>query len=89
MYKFTHEPNQVLRLTDGAFVPFAPGNRDYAEYKKWLGEGNTPLPPDPLPDVNPDDYVDMRRLVRYLKRTRQALVAAGINGLPNINELFE
>lgn len=28
------------------FVPlFDDGNADYQKYKKWLAEGNTPLPP--------------------------------------------
>jgi hypothetical protein len=27
-------------------TPFDPQNSDYAEYLKWLDEGNTPLPAD-------------------------------------------
>jgi hypothetical protein len=34
----------VKRLSDNAFIPFDPDNTDYAEYLKWLAEGNTPLP---------------------------------------------
>ncbi len=36
----------VIRLTDNAFIPFDPANRDYAEYLRWLEEGNEPLPAD-------------------------------------------
>lgn len=36
--------NSVKRLADGAFIPFANGNRDYEEYKVWLSDGNTPEP---------------------------------------------
>ena len=36
--------NTILRLTDNAFIPFDPANRDYAEYLHWLENGNTPLP---------------------------------------------
>jgi len=36
----------IIRTTDGACIPFDPMNSDYAEYLKWLAEGNEPLPPD-------------------------------------------
>jgi hypothetical protein len=40
----------ILRLSDNAYIPTAPGNRDYAEYLEWLEAGNEPLPvPDPPP----------------------------------------
>ena len=34
----------VLRIIDGANIPFDPDNTDYQAYLKWLEEGNTPLP---------------------------------------------
>jgi hypothetical protein len=45
MYKLTQE-KWVLRLSDNTLIPFCEGNTDYAEYLKWLAEGNTPLPAD-------------------------------------------
>lgn len=36
----------IKRLTDNAFIPFDPNNRDYAEFVRWLEEGNEPLPAD-------------------------------------------
>lgn len=39
-------PNSVLRISDGACIPFDPANRDFVEYQEWLKAGNTPLPPD-------------------------------------------
>ena len=42
MYKLQN--NLIKRLSDGASIPFADGNRDYEEYKQWLAEGNTPEP---------------------------------------------
>ena len=36
----------IKRIADNAFIPFDPANTDYAEYLKWLAEGNEPLPAD-------------------------------------------
>jgi len=48
MYKLTRFQNHVQRLEDQALIPFDPANTDYAEYLKWLDEGNTPLAADTL-----------------------------------------
>ena len=52
-YQFT-SGDTILRLSDNAYIPQAPGNRDYAEYLAWLEEGNTPLPAPPPPPPGPD-----------------------------------
>jgi len=36
----------VVRIADGANIPFDPDNTDYQAYLKWLDEGNTPQPAD-------------------------------------------
>ena len=39
MYTLTLYPNQVIRLSDNAFIPFAPANTDYQQFKKDVLEG--------------------------------------------------
>lgn len=46
MYKLTRDNNSIIRLTDGAHIPMAPGNRDYREYHEWLSQGNSPQAAD-------------------------------------------
>lgn len=36
----------VLRISDGAVIPFDPANTDYQQYLKFLEEGGQPLPAD-------------------------------------------
>jgi hypothetical protein len=49
MYKIVNlygKPTVIIRLEDGAGIPFDPANTDYQSYLKWVSEGNTPLPAD-------------------------------------------
>lgn len=55
MYQLTSSTS-ILRLSDNAFIPQAPGNRDYREYQEWLAKGNTPLPA-PAPPAPGSDYI--------------------------------
>ena len=55
MYQLTTS-DTILRLADNAFIPAAPGNRDYREYLEWIDAGNTPEPA-PAPPAPGPDYI--------------------------------
>lgn len=40
--------NGVLRLSDSAFIPQDPGNRDWLDYLDWASSGGEPLPMESL-----------------------------------------
>jgi len=47
MYKTIKDDNNVIqRISDRAFIPFAPDNTDYQAYLKWVEEGGIPEPAD-------------------------------------------
>jgi hypothetical protein len=45
MYKLT-KYNSVIRILDGACIPFDPANVDYLAYLKWVEDGGIPEPAD-------------------------------------------
>jgi hypothetical protein len=38
--------DMIQRISDNAFIPRNPVNRDYQEYLQWLKEGGLPIPAD-------------------------------------------
>ena len=63
MYQLT-SGDTILRLSDNAFIPNDPGNRDYREYLQWIEEGNTPLPAPPPPPPAPDYFTFWESLLQ-------------------------
>lgn len=53
MYKtsipFEGKSRGVIRVSDNAFIPLDPDNRDFQEYQEWLALGNQPIPADEQP----------------------------------------
>ena len=38
---WVENPNMILRISDGAYIPSDPDNTDYQAYLAWVAEGNT------------------------------------------------
>ena len=61
MYQLT-TGTSIKRLSDGAFMPNDPGNRDYREYLEYLEAGNTPepapAPPPPPPPLTTEQKLE-------------------------------
>ena len=74
----------ILRLSDNAYIPQAPGNRDYREYLDWLAEGNSPEPADPLPPPPPEwkgFLQDLRQTTVFNTLRSQSRIDVGANAL--------
>ena len=65
MYRLT--TNGVQRLTDGAWIPADPKNRDWREYQKWLSAGNIPEPDSPSPIKGLDKLTELEARIAALE----------------------
>lgn len=62
--------NFIKRLADGAQIPVASGNKDYAEFLAWVASGHTPSEPVASPLVIPTSVT--------MRQGRLALLGAGL-----------
>lgn len=46
LYRLVTDFDGVLRLSDMAWIPNDPANRDWAEYQVWRSAGNKPQDPE-------------------------------------------
>ena len=42
MYKKVKDSDEILRTSDGVFIPKSKGNNDYLDFLAWKAAGNTP-----------------------------------------------
>jgi hypothetical protein len=62
IYKLTRD-GIILKINGESisYIPENPANSDYQDYLQWLAAGNTPEPPDPLPEpVKPRPSIEDR-----------------------------
>jgi len=78
-------PGSVIR-DDGASIPPAPGNCDWAEFQQWLAQGNVPdpyVPPSPPADDARLDTIaadpDSVEIVEMLRTATLSQIKAYIN----------
>lgn len=78
MYKLSRNPNQIIRLSDGAIIPNAK-NGDWQMYESWLSN-NTPAPADPVPPIVRE--MDARRLrLALLQLGKLSAIKSAISNL--------
>lgn len=82
MYQLTNSTN-ILRVTDGAFIPAYAENADYQAYLKWFDEGNEPLPYVAPPTTVPTAVTMRQARLALLGAGLLDDVEAAINALPS------
>lgn len=66
MYKLIQNSGSIIRLSDGAIIPNALGNRMWDEYLYWLEQGNIPIEPDSQLNFYPQTIVEAKKYIQQL-----------------------
>lgn len=74
MYQLRATGPTILRLDDGAQIPPDLTNADWQAYRAWLAAGNTPLPADPPPPLDPATIADNADRDAFLAQVDAAVV---------------
>lgn len=81
LYQLSANAGEVIRTSDGAVIPLAPGNMDYRAYQAWLAAGNTP---DPAPAAGPPTTVSFNQFVNRLTPQEQGALAITAQTNPQV-----
>jgi hypothetical protein len=92
MKEYKISGNGIKRLSDGAQIPLAPGNRDYQEYVAWFLMGNSP-DPEFTPDEIKQHTIAAKKAeisntdmgyIRVIEDLIDTLVAKGVIALTDL-----
>lgn len=76
LYQLTASGTAILRETDGAFIPIAPGNLDYQAYLAWVAAGNI-ADPAPAAAAAPTLLTPLAFMARLTAAEQTAIATAG------------
>lgn len=83
MYRLTSS-DAVIRLTDNAFIPSDPNNKDWQEYQEWLNLGNISEPAVSLAQLVPQSVSMRQARLALLQSNLLQQVSDAVNAMTGI-----